>query len=92
MKKTDYYEICKQKLKYLNYSKNTIKSYLFYINQFLKSLELPPSRLTAKDFQSYLDNYDFTSISQQNQIINAIRFLYKHGLRSSNTACESGAI
>ena len=80
MKKTDYYEICKQKLNYLNYSKNTIKSYLFYINQFLKSLELPPSRLTAKDFQSYLDNYDFTSISQQNQIINAIRFLYKHGL------------
>ena len=80
MKKIDYYEICKQKLKYLNYSKSTIKSYLFYISQFLKSLELPPSRLTAKDFQTYLDNYDFTSISQQNQVINAIRFLYKYGL------------
>ena len=77
MKKTDYYEICKQKLKYLNYSKSTIKSYLFYINQFLKSLELPPSRLTAKDFQGYLDNYYFTSISQQNQIINSWSFIIK---------------
>jgi site-specific recombinase XerD len=27
-----------------------------------------------------LDNYKFTSISQQNQVINAIRFLYKFGL------------
>jgi site-specific recombinase XerD len=28
----------------------------------------------------YLDNYNFTSVSQQNQIINAIRFLYKFGI------------
>ena len=34
----------------------------------------------SSDFQSYLDNYKFTSISQQNQVINAIRFLYKFGL------------
>jgi len=27
-----------------------------------------------------MDNYNFTSISQQNQVINAIRFLYKFGL------------
>jgi len=36
--------------------------------------------LTSEDFQYYLDNYNFTSTSQQNQIINAIRFLYKFGL------------
>ena len=34
----------------------------------------------SKDFQSYLDNYNFTSVSQQNGVINAIRFLYKFGL------------
>jgi site-specific recombinase XerD len=39
-----------------------------------------PSRLTGLDFQKYLDNYKFTSISQQNQVINSIRFLYKYGL------------
>jgi integrase/recombinase XerD len=80
MKKTNYYEICNQKLKYLNYSDRTIKSYLFYINQFLNTIKISPTRLTSGDFQSYLDNYNSTSISQQNQVINAIRFLYKFGL------------
>lgn len=81
MKKLDYYEICKQKLKYLNYSKNTIKIYLFYISDFLNKLsDIYPTKLTSVDFQNYLNNYKFTSISQQNQIINSIRFLYKFGL------------
>ena len=60
MKKTDYYEICNQKLKYLNYSDRSIKSYLYYINQFLDSIEIPPTRLKSQDFQSYLNNYNFT--------------------------------
>jgi integrase/recombinase XerD len=80
MKKTDYYEICKQKLNYLNYSDRTIRSYLFYIKQFLENTKVFPTRLTSSNFQFYLDNYKFTSTSQQNQVINAIRFLYKFGL------------
>ena len=80
MKKTNYYEICNQKLKYLNYSDRTIKSYLYYINQFLENTKIPPTRLTATDFQKYLNNYNFTSNSQQNQVINSIRFLYKEAL------------
>ena len=81
MKKIDYYEICKQKLKYLNYSKNTIKCYLFYINEFLdKNFNIYPTKLNSGDFQSYLDNYEFSSISQQNQIISAIKFFYRYGL------------
>lgn len=80
MNKTNYYEICNQKLKYLNYSDRTIKSYLFYIKQFLDNTKIPPTRLKSNDFQSYLNNYIFSSVSQQNQVINAIRFLYKFGL------------
>jgi len=80
MKKTDYYEICEQKLKYLNYSKRTAECYLYHIKKFLYSTEIPPTRLGSHDFQSYLDSYQFSSISQQNQVINAIRFLYKFGL------------
>jgi integrase/recombinase XerD len=80
MKKINYYEICNQKLKYLNYSDKTIKTYLFYIKEFLESIEKAPTRLTSNDFQYYLDNYNFTSVSQQNQVINSIRFLYKFGL------------
>jgi site-specific recombinase XerD len=80
MKKIDYYKICKQKLKYLNYSERTSDNYLLHINRFLTTVTICPSRLKAIDFQTYLDNYSFTSISQQNQVINAIRFLYKYGL------------
>jgi site-specific recombinase XerD len=80
MNKTNYYEICNQKLKYLNYSDRTIKSYLFYIKQFLDNTKIPPTRLKSDDFQSYLDQYGFKSVSQQNQVINSIRFLYKFGL------------
>jgi integrase len=36
-----------------------------------------PQHLTSSDFQGYLNGFNFTSISQQNQIINAIRFLYE---------------
>jgi site-specific recombinase XerD len=80
VKKTNYYEICNQKLNYLNYSPKTKTTYLYYIQEFLNSQTIPPSRLTSQDFQSYLDNYNFSSISKQNQVINAIRFLYKFGL------------
>jgi site-specific recombinase XerD len=57
-----------------------VNCYLSYIKQFLDRIEIPPTRLGSQDFQSYLDNYKFTSVSQQNQVINAIRFLYKFGL------------
>jgi site-specific recombinase XerD len=80
MKRIDYYEISKQKLIYLNYSKRTIDNYLGYISKFFKDTNVEPSQLNSNDFQSYLDNYTFTSVSQQNQIINAIRFLYKEVL------------
>jgi len=80
MKKTDYYKICEQKLKYLNYSDKTADCYLSYIKQFLNNIEIMPTRLGSHDFQSYLDNYQFSSVSQQNQVINSIRFLYKFGL------------
>ena len=80
MKKIDYYEISKQKLKYYNYSERTISNYLSYIDKFLVSTSIPPTRLTSDDFQNYLNNYKFTSVSQQNQVINAIRFLYKEVL------------
>ncbi len=69
-------KICEQKLNYLNYSKNTISNYLSYIKIFINNQEKSILHLNSKDFQSYLDSYNFTSISQQNQVINAIKFLY----------------
>jgi site-specific recombinase XerD len=73
-------KICEQKLNYLNYSKRTIDNYLSHINRFLKSKNKSCLHLSASDYQTYLDNYKFSSISQQNQVINSIRFLYKEVL------------
>jgi len=74
-------KICKEKLIYLNYSNRTIDNYLSHINKFINSIgDKQVAHLNSKDFQSYLDSYKFTSISQQNQIINSIRFLYKFAL------------
>ena len=73
-------KICEQKLNYLNYSDKTIKVYLYYINEFLLSQSKSCLHLNSDDFQKYLNNYKFTSVSQQNQVINGIRFLYKEVL------------
>ena len=74
-------KICEEKFIYLNYSPRTKDNYLSHIKQFLKSIgDKQVIHLSSKDFQSYLDNYNFSSVSQQNQVINAIRFLYKFGL------------
>jgi len=76
-------KICEEKFTYLNYSTNTKEIYVHYIKEFISWCNIENKRiihLNSKDFQSYLDNYNFTSVSQQNQVINAIRFLYKFGL------------
>lgn len=80
MKKTNYSEISKRKMEYFRYSPRTIKMYIYYINQFLENIQKYPTSVNSSDFQLYLNNYSFTSISQQNQVINAIRFLYKEVL------------
>lgn len=73
-------KICEQKLNYLNYSPKTSTLYLRYIDVFVNKQTKSYQHLNAKDFQTYLDDYNFTSVSQQNQVINAIRFLYKEVL------------
>jgi site-specific recombinase XerD len=81
MKNQKIIKICEEKFIYLNYSPRTRDNYLSHIKPFLESLgDKQIIHCNSSDFQSYLDNYTFTSISQQNQVINAIRFLYKEVL------------
>ena len=81
MKNEKIIKICEQKFIYLNYSKRTSDNYLSHIKRFIESIgDKQIIHCNSTDFQSYLDNYKFTSVSQQNQIINSIRFLYKCGL------------
>jgi site-specific recombinase XerD len=81
MKNQKIIKICEDKFIYLNYSPRTRENYLSHIRRFLDSLgDRQIIHCNSNDFQSYLDTYKFTSVSQQNQVINAIRFLYKFGL------------
>jgi site-specific recombinase XerD len=71
-------KISEQKLIFLHYSKNTVNIYIHYIRKFFEKFPNKQSiHFNSDDFQCYLNNYRFTSISQQNQIINAIKFLYE---------------
>ena len=74
------YKISEQKLYYFGYSDNTIKIYLNYIYEFECSVNKHYSRINSKDVQSYLDSYNFTSISQQNQVISSLKFAWEKGL------------
>ena len=81
MKNQKIIKICEEKCIYLNYSPRTKENYISHIKRFLQSLgDKQIIHCNANDFQSYLNGYNFTSISQQNQVINAIRFLYKEVL------------
>lgn len=81
MKNQKIIKICEEKFIYLNYSPRTKENYMSHIKRFLDSLgDKQIIHCSSSDFQTYLDNYNFTSVSQQNQVINSIRFLYKEVL------------
>lgn len=67
----------RNKIRYFNYSKRTEEIYIHYFEKFLLTINKYPQHLTSKDFEGYLLNYKFSSISQQNQIINALKFGYE---------------
>lgn len=74
------YKITEQKLYHLNYSENTISAYLGFVYEFELKINKHYSRLNSKDFQEYLYNYNYSSISKQNQIISALKFAWEKGL------------
>lgn len=71
----------KDKLLYFNYSERTIEMYCHYLIKFLEHTGKYPQHLTSNDFQIYLSNYNFSSTSQQNLIINSIKFYYEKILK-----------
>lgn len=56
-----------------NYSKRTIQTYVHYLEKFLNTLGKNPYHITLRDIDKYLLNFPYTSNSQQNQIIGALK-------------------
>lgn len=62
-------------LKFENYSQNTQKVYCFYVSEFLSNINKPPSHILNKDVSNYLLDYEYSSLSQQNQIYSSLKLL-----------------
>ena len=77
----EFLKIYKQSLNYFNYSERTIEMYSHYFEKFIIDRDKYYQHLTSIDFTEYLINYNFSSISQQNQIINALKFGYEKVLK-----------
>ena len=59
-------------IKYLNlrnFADNTINIYSHYTKEFVFSFDKSAIHITSKDIKQYIENYNFSSISQQNQIL-----------------------
>lgn len=79
-------------LKLLNYSDNTIKNYrqhfLPFINYFPEKKPSQISRNEIMDYLMYVRNKKKWSASEQNQVINSIKFFYEKVLKRSKEIYE----
>lgn len=66
------------KLRLKNYAEKTIEMYVYYSGQFLSSFDNDIYHISKKEAVKWLENYNYNSISQQNQIISSIKSLYKY--------------
>ena len=58
-----------------NYSERTISTYISYAKKFLFSFNKDAYHISQKEIEDYLMNFQYSSVSQQNQIINCIKLL-----------------
>lgn len=71
-------EIYKNKLLFKNYSNRTIEVYCYYLEDFLKQLNIKdPRQVSTKQIVSFLELKKFSSISQQNQYIGSLKLFAK---------------
>ena len=78
-------EIFENKLRYKNYSKNTIKVYKQTLHQYFKETECKdPYRISTKEIVNYLESKPFTSVAQQNQFIGCLKLFARYILNKKD--------
>jgi len=63
-----------------NYAKHTIGIYCHYAGKYIAAMNKNPYHLTKKDMVNYLMSFKYSSPSQQNQIISALKKFYTYVL------------
>lgn len=67
-----------------NYSVKTIDNYMYHVRCFHQSSNKRIQDLNLDDLKTYLLNYNYSSVSQQNQIISSLKLFYKYILEKKN--------
>ena len=75
MNKINYYKKAKSLLKLRRFAPSQ-KLYLAAIYNFIESCDCPESRIGKSEFINYMTDHEYSSRSQQNQIISGLKFLY----------------
>lgn len=70
------------KLRFERYAESTIKTYLGYAEMFLSHFSQDIYHIPIKDVSHFLENFNYTSTSQQNQIISSVRYLFENIAKS----------
>lgn len=71
-------EIFKKKLRNRNYSERTIDNYTSNVKEFLLTINAQDHyQLTLKTLNDYLINYEYSSISKQNQVISSLKKFFE---------------
>lgn len=63
-----------------NYAKHTIGIYCHYAGKYIDAMNKNPYHLTKRELINYLMDYHYSSPSQQNQIISALKKFYTYVL------------
>lgn len=61
-----------------NYARNTIDMYVHYAEEFLRSFDVDVYHISQAKAKEYLINKEYSSVSKQNQIISAVKALYRY--------------
>lgn len=78
-------KVFEEKLRYKNYSNNSIKLYISYLKLFLEIEKIKdPYQVRTQQIISFLENYPYTSCSQQNQYIGALKLFAKYILNKKD--------
>lgn len=78
-------EIFTEKLRYKNYSPRTIDVYKSYLSNFIKFNNIKdPYQVTTNQIVKFLESYNFTSTSQQNQYIGCLKLFAKYILNKKD--------
>jgi site-specific recombinase XerD len=71
-------KIFEEKLRYKNYSERSIKLYTSYLNNFLCQTNIKdPYQVRTQQIETFLEEHQYTSISQQNQYIGSLKLFAK---------------